>query len=56
MNRITAALLDVVRDERAAEALDYCLVVGLIVIAALSVMNMVGLRVLARWTSLDNAM
>jgi len=56
MKRACCVLLDVVRDERAAEALDYALVVGLIVVAAMSVMNMVGVRVLARWTSLDHAM
>ena len=56
MKTLCSALWDIARDERGVEAVDYALVIGLIVVAALSVMSSVGVRVLARWTSLDNAM
>lgn len=41
-------------DERGGEVLEYALVAGLIVIAAISVIGQVGARVLAKWTSLNS--
>ncbi len=56
LNTLKRSLLDLVRDEQAAEVLDYALVVGIIVVGALTVIGSVGTKVLARWTSLDHAL
>ena len=45
-----------VRDEQGGEVLEYALVAGLIVVAAIAVIGSVGTKVLARWTSLDGQM
>ena len=45
-----------VRDEQGGEVLEYALIAGLIVVAAIAVIGSVGTKVLARWTSLDNQM
>jgi Flp pilus assembly pilin Flp len=43
-------------DERGGEVLEYALIAGLIVIAAISAITSVGTKVLARWTSLNKSM
>ena len=43
-------------DDRGGEVLEYALVAGLIVIAAIAVIGSVGTKVLARWTSVDASM
>jgi Flp pilus assembly pilin Flp len=42
------------RDETGGEVLEYALVAGLIVIAAISIIGSVGTKVLARWSSLNS--
>ena len=42
-----------VRDEQGGEVLEYALVAGLIVVAAIAVIGSVGTKVLARWNSLN---
>jgi Flp pilus assembly pilin Flp len=49
-------LLRLIRDERGGEVLEYAIVSGLIVIAAISVITTVGGKVLARWASLNSKM
>jgi Flp pilus assembly pilin Flp len=44
------------RDERGGEVLEYALVAGLIVVAAIAVIGSVGTKVLARWNSLNASM
>jgi len=44
-----------VRDERGGEVLEYALIVGLIVVAAIVAVTSVGTKVLAKWTSLDSS-
>lgn len=44
------------RDEHGGEVLEYALIAGLIVIAAISAITSVGTKVLARWTSLNHSM
>ena len=44
------------KDDRGGEVLEYALVGGLIVVAAIAVIGAVGTKVLARWTSLNNGM
>ena len=45
-----------VRDEQGGEVLEYALIAGLIVVAAVAVIGAVGDKVLARWTSLNSSM
>ena len=42
-----------VSDEQGGEVLEYALIAGLIVVAAIAVIGSVGTKVLAKWTSLD---
>ena len=49
-------LLRLIRDDHGGEVLEYALVAGLIVIAAISAITAVGTKVLARWTSIQNSM
>jgi pilus assembly protein Flp/PilA len=44
------------RDEQGGEVLEYALIAGLIVVAAIAVIGAVGTKVLARWTSLNSSM
>ena len=45
-----------VKDEQGGEVLEYALIAGLIVVAAIAVISAVGTKVLARWTSLNSSM
>ena len=45
-----------VKDEQGGEVLEYALIAGLIVVAAIAVIGAVGTKVLARWTSLNSSM
>jgi Flp pilus assembly pilin Flp len=56
MKTVKKLLNRVVRDEAGGEVLEYALIAGLIVIAAIAVIGSVGTKVLARWTSLNNGM
>ena len=56
MKTATNYLARLARDDRGGEVLEYALVAGLIVIAAIAVIGSVGTKVLARWTSVDNSM
>jgi Flp pilus assembly pilin Flp len=44
------------RDESGGEVLEYSIVTGLIVLAAISVIAKVGTKVLARWNSLNSSL
>jgi len=56
MKSITNVLVNVVKDEQGGEVLEYALIAGLIVVAALAVISSVGTKVLARWGSLNSSM
>ena len=56
MKNVKNLLTKLVKDEQGGEVLEYALIAGLIVIAAIAVIGSVGTKVLARWTSLDNSM
>jgi pilus assembly protein Flp/PilA len=43
------------RDEQGGEVLEYALIAGLIVVAAIAVIASVGTKVLGRWTSVDSS-
>jgi Flp pilus assembly pilin Flp len=50
---LLAKVARLVRDEQGGEVLEYALVAGLIVVAAIAVIGSVGTKVLARWNSLN---
>jgi Flp pilus assembly pilin Flp len=45
-----------INDEQGGEVLEYALIAGLIIVAAIAVIGAVGTKVLARWNSLNNGM
>jgi Flp pilus assembly pilin Flp len=52
MNNLLGKL---VVDENGGEVLEYALIAGLIVVAAIAAISVVGTKVLARWNSLSGA-
>ena len=56
MNAMKNLVSKLVKDEQGGEVLEYALIAGLIVVAAIAVIGSVGTKVLARWTSLNNNM
>ena len=54
--RLNDLMRNLVRDERGGEVLEYALIAGLIVVAAIGVIGRVGVKVLARWGSLNSSM
>lgn len=49
-------LKKLIRDENGGEVLEYALITGLIVVAAIAVITTVGGKVLGRWNSLNSSM
>jgi Flp pilus assembly pilin Flp len=56
MNAFGKMLKKLIRDEQGGEVLEYALIAGLIVVAAIAVITSVGGKVLARWQSLNSSM
>ncbi len=56
MKTLKNHLARLVRDEQGGEVLEYALIAGLIVVAAIAVIGSVGTKVLARWNSLNSGM
>jgi pilus assembly protein Flp/PilA len=56
MKTVTHWIASLLRDEQGGEVLEYALVAGLIVIAAIATIASVGGKVLARWNSLNGSM
>jgi pilus assembly protein Flp/PilA len=56
MNALRKLVVRVVKDEQGGEVLEYALIAGLIVVAAIAVIGSVGTKVLARWGSLNSSM
>jgi Flp pilus assembly pilin Flp len=56
MKKLSALIARLFADETGGEVLEYALIAGLIVIAAISAITSVGSKVLARWTSLNHSM
>jgi Flp pilus assembly pilin Flp len=52
----TTQLKRLMGDETGGEVLEYALIAGLIVVAAIGVIGKVGTKVLARWSSLNSSM
>jgi Flp pilus assembly pilin Flp len=49
-------LKKLVKDEQGGEVLEYALIAGLIIVAAIAVITSVGTKVLAKWNSVDAGM
>jgi pilus assembly protein Flp/PilA len=56
MKAMKNLFVNVIKDEQGGEVLEYALIAGLIVVAAIAVIGAVGTKVLARWTSLNSSM
>ena len=56
MSKACAFLRRLLSDDSGGEVLEYALIAGLIVVAAIAVITSVGGKVLARWTSLNSSL
>jgi Flp pilus assembly pilin Flp len=56
MQRIAKTVKRLFQDEQGGEVLEYALIAGLIVVAAIGTVVHVGTKVVARWTSLNSSM
>jgi len=56
MKKLFAGIGKLLRDEQGGEVLEYALIAGLIVVAAIAIIGAVGTKVVARWSSLDSSM
>ncbi len=54
MKAMKSLVVRLVKGEQGGEVLEYALIAGLIVVAAIAVIGSVGTKVLARWTSLNS--
>ncbi|MFI5378574.1 MAG: Flp family type IVb pilin [Tepidisphaerales bacterium] len=54
--RFTNMLKTFAADEHGGEVLEYALIAGLIVVAAIAVITTVGTKVVARWTSVSDSL
>lgn len=43
-------------DERGGEVIEYALILGLLLVACIAVIGTLGVKVLARWSSVDSSM
>jgi len=49
-------LKKLIADDRGGEVLEYALIAGLIVVAAIAVITTVGQKVLAKWNAVDSGL
>ena len=56
MKAMKNLLAKLAKDEQGGEVLEYALIAGLIVVAAIAVIGAVGGKVLARWNSLNTGL
>lgn len=54
MKTIKDSFVRVLRDEQGGEVIEYALIMGLIIVAAITVIGSVGTKVLARWGSVNS--
>lgn len=55
MNRWISTLKKLLADESGGETLEYAIVSGLIVMAAIALVRRIGVKVLAKWSSLNSS-
>lgn len=51
-----ALLKKLITDDQGGEVLEYALIAGLIVVAAIAVISSVGVKVAAKWQSVDDGL
>lgn len=56
MSSIRNMLVRAWRDEQGGEVLEYALIVGLIVVAAIATITAVGTKLLAKWQNVDSSL
>ena len=56
MKAMKNLLAKLVKDEQGGEVLEYALIAGLIVVAAIAMIDAVGTKVVGKWTSLNNSL
>ncbi len=56
MSKAKKLIVKLVADEQGGEVLEYALIAGLIVVAAIAVIGAVGGKVFAKWNSLNSSM
>ena len=56
MKAARTLLRNLIRNQHGGEVLEYALIAGLIVVAAIAVIGAVGTKVFARWDSLNSSM
>jgi Flp pilus assembly pilin Flp len=56
MSRVKNLLAAMLADEQGGEVIEYALILGLIVVAAIAIIGAVGTKVLARWNSVNSSM
>jgi Flp pilus assembly pilin Flp len=56
VSKLTKLVAGLWKREDGGEVLEYALIAGLIIVAAIGVITAVGGKVLARWQSLDSSM
>ena len=56
MKKLNSLVRALMKDEQGGEVLEYALIAGLIVVAAIAVITSVGGKVVARWTSLNSSL
>ena len=49
-------LHELFRDDQGGETIEYALVAGLIIVAAVAIISTVGTKVLARWSSVNGSL
>ena len=55
MRKLNNSVRAFLADDAGGEVLEYALIAGLIIVAAIAIITSVGTKVLARWTSLDSS-
>lgn len=56
MSKVKNIVAKLIKDEQGGEVLEYALIAGLIVVAAIAVIGAIGTKVLARWNSLNSSL
>ena len=56
MKAIANFVAKLVKDEQGGEVLEYALIAGLIVVAAITIITSVGTKVAAKWSSLNSSL
>ncbi|MDB5324784.1 MAG: Flp/Fap pilin component [Phycisphaerales bacterium] len=56
MSKVKNIVSKLIKDEQGGEVLEYALIAGLIVVAAIAVIGAIGTKVLARWNSLNSSL